>query len=215
MKYLKRLGLAAMSVMALTAFLGVVTASAASLQTFTVGGNDKLGIGTVVEATLEKETSTLLEDAFGFTSVTCTGSTLKSTIYRTTTEKGPVGFPDETTGNPRGKISTLDFSPCGHTVDVEANGELEIRNIAGTTNGTVFSIGTRVKMFNTLLNQNCTANTQFGTDIGTLTGAHHVLERATLDINGLIPLEGCSASSARWTGKYEVTIQFGLTVESS
>jgi hypothetical protein len=36
-----------------------------------------------------------------------------------------------------------------------------------------------------------------------------------MDINGLIPLEGCSASNARWTGKYEVTKPLGLEVEAS
>lgn len=204
MKYLKILGLAAVAAMALTAFLGAGTASASKVIQTTSGSTDTLGVGTVIEATLEPETSAFLEDAFGFTAVTCTGSTVKGTLERVTP-----------TGQPRGSISTLDFTNCGHTVDVEANGELEVRNIAGTTNGTVFSAGAKVKVFNTLLNQNCTANTGLGTDIGTLTAAGSPTGHATMDINGLIPLEGCSASNARWTGKYTVTSPTGLELEAS
>jgi hypothetical protein len=208
MKYLKIIGLAALAAMALTAFLGAGTASASNLRIFGSGTN--LKVGTTIEASLEKGTSAFLEDAFGLTAVTCTGSNVHGVIERTTQE--PVGK----TGQPKGKISAggLTFTPCGHTVDVEANGELEIRNIAGTTNGTVFSSGAKVKVFNTLLNQNCIANTGAGTDIGTLTGAKSAITNATMDINGLIPLEGCSASNARWTGSYEVTKPVGLVSEA-
>jgi hypothetical protein len=202
MKYLKILGLAAVAAMALTAILGAGTASASNIKVFGAAGN--LGVGTEIEATLEAGNSAFLEDAFGLTAVTCTGSTVKGKIERVTP-----------TGQPKGKISSLTFTPCGHTVDVEASGELEVRNIAGTTNGTVFSSGAKVKVFNTLLNQNCIANTgAAGTDIGTLTGAASAVKNATMDINGLIPLEGCSASNARWTGKYEVTKPVGLVSEA-
>ena len=118
------------------------------------------------------------------------------------------------TGQPKGSLSALSFTPCPHTVDVEAKGELEIRNIAGTTNGTVFSIGAKVKVFSTLLNQSCVANTGAGTDIGTLTGATAASSKATMDISGTIPLEGCSASSAKWTGKYDVSKPLGLVSEA-
>lgn len=205
MKYLKIIGLAALAAMALTAFLGAGTASASVVKEKTSNGTtDTLGVGAVIEASLEPGTSAFLEDSFGLTATTCTGSTVKGTLEKVTP-----------TSQPTGKISTLDFSGCGHTVDVLANGALEVRNIAGTTNGTVFSEGAKVLVFNTLLNQNCTANTGASTDIGTLTAAASATARATMDINGLIPLEGCSASNARWTGKYEVTNTTGLFTEAS
>ena len=203
MKYLKILGLAAVAAMALTAFLGAGTASASNLRIFGSGTN--LGTGTAIEATLESGNSALLEDAFGFTATTCTGSTVNGTIERVTPA-----------GQPKGKIGTLTFTGCPekHAVKVLANGELEVRNIAGTTNGTVFSSGAKVSVFNTLLNQTCVAETGEGTDLGTLTGATSAAGKATMDINGLIPLSGCSASNARWTGKYEVTKPVGLVSEA-
>jgi hypothetical protein len=203
MKFLKILGLAAIAAMALTAFLGAGTASASNLRIF--GHATNLGVGTEIEATLESGNSATLEDAFGFTATTCAGSEVYGTIERTT----PVG-------QPKGKLGILTFTSCPekHAVKVLAAGELEIRNLTGTTNGTVFSSGARVSVFNTLLNQTCIANTGAGTDIGTLTGATSTTGKATMDINGLIPLEGCSASNARWTGKYEVKKPVGLVSEA-
>jgi hypothetical protein len=197
--------------LALTALSGASVASASALKQF--GGGTSLKKGTEIVASLESGNSTFLEDGFGLTATTCTGSTVKGKIERTTSEKGPEG----SIGHPKGKIATLEFTGCSHTVDPDPNnkGELEVRNITGTTNGTVFSSGTKVLAFSTLLNQNCLINTGAGTDIGTLTGATSGFTRATMDINALLPLEGCSASTARWTGKYEITQPIGLVVESS
>jgi hypothetical protein len=203
MKYLKILAIAT-AAMALNTALAAGTASASNLRIF--GSAANLTVGTVIKASLEKETSTVLEDAFGLTSTTCTGSTVEGKLERNTQE--PVGG----TGQPRGKIAALTFSPCVDTVDIEAKGELEVRNIAGTTNGTVLSSGAKVKVFNTLFNQNCMATTS-STDIGTLTAATSATSKATIDINGLITMEGCAASNARWTGKYEVTMPLGLVSE--
>jgi hypothetical protein len=204
MKYLKTLTLVAVAVMALMAVAGAATSSASVLKQRTSSGIDTIAIGTELELTLEKETSMFFEDAFGLTAMTCTGSIIKVKLERVTP-----------TGQPKGKVSSFPLSPCGHTVDTEAGGELEIRNIAGTTNGTVFSSGLKIKTFNTLLNQNCIINTGAGTDIGTLTAASSPTGKATLDINGLMPMEGCSASNGRWTGKYELTKPVGLVVEAS
>jgi hypothetical protein len=201
MRQLKIFSIAVAAAMALTAFLGVGTAGASSIKVF--GASTSLPAGTVIEASLEAGNSTVLEDSFGFTAVTCTGSSWAATISRVTP-----------TGQPKGSFSALNFIPCGHTVDVESRGELEIRNIAGTTNGTVFWSGAKVKVFSTLLNQSCIANTGTGTDLGTLTGAPSASGKATLDMNALMPLEGCSASSARWTGKDDVSKPLGLVSEA-
>jgi hypothetical protein len=205
MKHLKALGLVALAAVALGGILSVEVASASVLKQTTASGTDTLGVGTEIEITLEPGNSMVAEDAFGFTASTCTGAIIKGKIDRVTP-----------TGQPRGKLSTLDRTGCPHTNDTEANGELEIRNIAGTTNGTVFSSGAKVKTFNTLLNQNCIGNTGgAGTDIGTLTGASAPTAKATIHVNGLIPLEGCSASNVRLTGKMEITKPIGLTIEPS
>jgi hypothetical protein len=201
MKYMKILGLAAIAAMALTAFLGVGTAGASSIKVFGAAGS--LPAGTVIEASLEAGNSAVLEDSFGLTGTTCTGSTVAGTMSRVTPA-----------GSPKGALSTLTFTPCPHTVDVESKGELEVRNIAGTTNGTVFSIGAKVKVFSTLLNQSCIANTGAGTDLGTMTGATAAGSKATMDISASIPLEGCSAASSKWTGKYEVSKPLGLVSEA-
>jgi hypothetical protein len=201
MKYLKILGLAVAAAMALTAFPGAGTADASSLKQF--GQSTSLPVGTVIEASLEAGNSMVLEDAFGLTSSTCTGSSLAGTISRVTP-----------TGHPKGSLSALTFTPCPHTVDVDSKGELEIRNIAGTTNGTMFWSGTKVKLFSTLLSQSCTVNTGLGTDIGTVTGATATSSKATIDINGLLPLEGCSVSNVRWTAKYQFSKPLGLVSET-
>lgn len=205
MKPLKTLGLAAVAALLVAGVFGAGTASASGLYKYTTPNpNDPLGVGTVIEMTLEKETSLVTEDAFGLTSWTCTGSTLTAKIERVTPA-----------GSPRGKITTLDYTGCAHTADVNALGEIEFRNIAGTTNATVFLIGTTVTEFNTLLNQNCASAAGQGTDIGILTGAKAVNGMATLDLNGLLPLENCNAANARLTGKYWVTNPIGLTVEAA
>jgi hypothetical protein len=201
MKYLKILGLAAIAAMALTALLGVGTAGASSLKIR--GASTSLGVGTVIEASLEAGNSAVLEDPFGFTGTTCTGSSVAGTLSVVTP-----------TGQPTGSLSALSFSPCPHTVDVISKGQLKIENIAGTTNGTVFSENAEVKVFSTLLNQSCIAKTGAGTDIGKLTGATAAGSKATMDIEGTIPLSECSASSARWTGKYDVSKPLGLVSEA-
>jgi len=210
MKYLKMLGLAAVAAMALTAFLGAGTASATELYKYTTpSNNDTLGVGTVLESTLETGTSALLRDTLGGANDTCTSSVVKGTI-----EAAGGVVP-----HPNGKISSLTFTGCSHTTTVMKNadgffGSLEIQSIAGTTNGTVISKESRVTVKSTIFGLSCVANTGAGTTIGTLTGAKSSTGKATMDINGVITLEGGCGDST-WTGSYEVTNPVGLTVEPS
>jgi len=202
MKYLKMLGLAAVAAMALTAFLGAGSASAQTLWTYTTpSANTGIATGTELVSTLETGTSALLQDTLGGVNDTCTGSEVKGAIStNTTTDAG-------------GAISALTFTGCSHTTTVLAKGELELKNIAGTTNGTVISKGARVTVKSTIFGVSCVANTGTGTTIGTLTGAKSHTANATMDINGVITLEnGCGDST--WTGSYLVTSPAGLTVDS-
>ena len=202
MKYLKILGLAAVAAMALTAFLGAGSASAQTLYKYTTPtANDAIANGTELVSSLKAGTSALLKDTGGLANDTCTGSEVKGAIStNTTTDAG-------------GAISSLTFTGCSHTTHVLANGELEVKNIAGTTNGTVISKGARVTIRSTVFGISCVANTGAGTTIGTLTGAKSSTAKAQMDINGVITLEnGCGDST--WTGSYEVTNPLGLTVDS-
>ncbi len=218
MKYLKMLGLAAVAAMALTAFLGAGSASAAGLYKYTTpSANDAIALNTELVSSLETGSSALLKDTLGGANDTCTSSEVKGKIEKNTTT-APVG-----TLNPQGRISALTFGGCSHTTTVistseEAGvkyyGELEIKHIAGTTNGTVVSKNSRVTVKSTIFGVSCIANTGAGTAIGTLTGAKSPTANATMDINGTITLEnGCGDST--WTGSYEVTSPVGLTVEAS
>jgi len=202
MNYLKMLGFAAVAAMVLTASLGAGVASAQTLYKYTTpSGNDPIAAGTELVFSLAAGTSGLLKDTLGGVNDTCTGSEVKGKVgTNTTTDAG-------------GAISSLTFTGCSHTTDVLANGELEIKNIAGTTNGTVVSKGARVTFRSTIFGISCVANTGFGTTIGTLTGANSATGGATLDINGVIVLEICGGDST-WTGSYEVTSPVGLTVDS-
>ena len=205
MKYLKILGLAAVAAMALTAFMGAGTASATGLWKYTTpSANDTLGVGTTITASLEPGDSAILRDTGGLANDTCTSSHVHGTIEK-----------DTTSGvHPSGALTELTFGGCSHTTTVLAKGELEITNIAGTTDGTVTSRGARVTVKSTVFGISCIANTGAGTIIGSLTGAKSATGHATMDINGVITLEnGCGDST--WTGKYTVTSPTGLTVEAA
>ncbi|HEU4706879.1 MAG TPA: hypothetical protein VFS64_06820 [Solirubrobacterales bacterium] len=208
MKHLKMLGLAALAVMGLMAFLGAGTASATELQINTTpSANSTCGSaphdeGCTIEATLEAGTSATLSDTFRISVDTCTASTVEGRIEDASAA-----------GNPTGRISTLTFGGCSDTTTVVRNGSLEIEHIAGTTNGTVTSKEAEVEVFSTALGATCRAVTGTGTSLGTLTGAGHGLTNATMDINATITMEGCGISSGKWVGRYEVTSPTGLTVE--
>ncbi len=197
MKYLKMLGLAAVAALALAAF-GAGTASATELYK----GATTAGVGTEIVSTLQTGSSALLKDTLGGANDTCTSSEVKGTIESA----------GSSTTHPSGKISSLTFGGCSHTTTVLANGSLEIKHIAATTNGTVISKGARVTVKSTIFGVSCVANTGEGTTIGTLTGK--TSGNAVMDINGVITLEnGCGDST--WTGTYLVTSPAGLNVEAS
>jgi hypothetical protein len=206
MRYLKMIGLATLAAMAITAILGAGTASATQLYKYTTpNANDSLGIGTEIEATLESGTSALFKDTSGNTVDTCTGSSLKVQIEKDTTN----GV------NPQGKPSILTLSGCTESTLVGGKGELEIKNIAGTTNATVISRGAVVTIPSTFLGISCTVTTGTGTSLGTLTGAKSSVGQATLDINAVLALDPAFCGDLTWTGSYAITSPVGLTVEAS
>lgn len=193
MKYLKMLGLAAVSAMAMMA----VTAGAASATTLEVGGaakNEKI----TISASLKAGTSAVLQTTSGASANTCT----KSSVSGTTVSP----FTGATVTGP---LATLTFEGCEHPVTVHKMGTLHVQHIAGTTDGTVSSSGAEVTVYTTLFGDYVNCKTGTGVDIGTLTGvtAHQKttgVKHATMDIKAVLNC-GFFLPSALWEGTYTVT----------
>jgi hypothetical protein len=208
MKITKILGVVAVAAMALMAF-----ASTASATTLEIGGVKQTGPVTI-HATLEPGTTALLSATGGGLANTCTESTVHgetTSPFTGTTVKGPITdkVVEGTT-----VVNGLSFSKCTkETIVVDLGGELSIENIAGTTNGTVRSIGAKVTVPSFFGALTCVTAASPGTDIGTLTGKAKTTEHATMDINAVLNC-GFFLPSAKWEGFYTVTTPTGLGVAS-
>jgi hypothetical protein len=227
MKYLKMLGLAAVSAMALMAFLGAGTASATVLcKTAMTEGCAAAGwaypAGTVIDSSLEGPA--VLETTEGVEIDTCTEGTVKGATSNAGSSTETVSGNIEETED-AGGVKTfpgLTWGNCTQTTDTLRSGSLEVHWIAGTDNGTVTGKNSRVTV-NTF-GVSCifgTAGT--GTHIGTLTATPknakgETEKQATLDIEAIVPkIEGgflCPAD-ARWTGSYRVTSPEPLHISTS
>jgi hypothetical protein len=198
MKYLKTLGLAAVASLALMAVV-VQSASATALYS----GGTKLAAGTEINATLAAGTSATFTDTEGHTLGTCTSGSLTS---KTSNSGGSI----ETVKVP----ATLGWGQCTVVMTTTEGGELEVHNVAGTTNGTITAKGFKISL-NTVLFGNCvfTAGTT-PIDIGILTGS--ATGNAVIDINGiLIKSSGICSSTTKWASSYTVTSPPHLVVEAS
>lgn len=200
MKYLKILGLAVVSAMAMMAF----AAGSASATTLEVGGAAKKETVTI-SASLKTGTSAILKDTAGFSKNTCTTSDVHghTTVFTGSVVTGPL------TGHTHqerteGKVG-LTFENCTRPVVVDDPGTLEIAWTSGT-NGTVSSEEATVTVGSAIGTLHC--DTEATTHIGTLTGV--ASGNATMDIDavldcGIIP-------SAKWEATYSVTSPGGLGV---
>jgi hypothetical protein len=198
MKYIKMLGLLAVSAATLMAFAG--TASATSITS-----NDPKDPATPTITAINEGHVTLHG---AFTSVTCAESHVAGKV-----EKHGVNV------TASGKIATLSFGSCtGGTPTVKNAGELEVHAISPTGNGTLTSTGAVIEIHTSV--GLCTFTTN-ATHIGTLTGSNNVspVGNATLDINSAnIPRTGGSflcGSNGVWTGFYRVTNPSILEVHAS
>jgi hypothetical protein len=195
MKSTKVFGLAAAALLALMAF-----ASTASATTLEIGGIKQSGAVTI-KASLKSSTSTLLSDTTGFFANTCTASAAegKDSISTTGTKV-------------EGPISSLSFTSCAtEPVTVNATGSLNAENIAGTTNGTVRSVGALVTVPSPYGLLHCATPAFPGIDIGTLTGVANTASHATMDINAAL---NCGTITAKWTGTYTITSPTGFGITS-
>jgi hypothetical protein len=196
MKFTKILGALAVAALALMAFAG--TASATSLE---INGVKITSTDVTIEATLKSGTSALLTDTSKFFANTCTASKL---IGNDSTSTGGTGKPAE------GPISTLEFSLCKEEpVKAPAKGSLTVENIAGTTNGTVRSIGAEVTSPSPYGSLDCKTAASPGTDIGTIKGVSS--GTATMEIDAAL---NCGVITAFWTATYSVTSPSGFGVTS-
>jgi hypothetical protein len=204
MRFLK-IGLTAMlAAVALVAYVGAGTASAAELyKDINWWPDETQGTGVRFNATLESGTSAVFENAGGTPLETCTGSEMEFLIEK-------AGENGSTYVNPTGSFQNHTYTGCKN-VHVLRFGTWEIRNVKGTNGGLVISTGTEVTV-NTAAGS-CVISTN-QTYIGTLTGANEEKASATLDVNGALngtgPF-GCP-TTARWTASYTVTNLNGLYV---
>jgi len=207
MKSLKILALGAAAALVAVAVLGAGTAAATNLYRYTTpSANDRILTGTEILLSLNSGTSLLLRDTAGVPNDTCTGSEMRLTL-----EKDTSSLPAT---NAQGPMSVFSLSGCSHTSTTLAAGSLEVKSIAGTTNGTAISKGTRITLKSTVFGLSCIINTGAGTVLGAITGAKSSTATAVLDFNAVLTLEnGCGDSTV--TGTYGVTTPIGLTVEPS
>jgi len=225
MKYLKILGLAAVSAAALMAFVGAGTASATVLCT-TEGIKNGGVTGTTcpegwavpaktkIHAVLEAETHATLTDENGNKVVTCKESTVEG-------ETSNEGSQTETVS---GGVTILTFGNCSSpltggtcTVATIKGGTLEIHWIEGSHDGTLTSNGATVTTQCTSIfgNIHCLYVTE-NTHLGRLTGSATTGGTATMDIESAFisqePTSGLCPAKAFWDAKYLVTTPDVLNV---
>ncbi len=160
MKHLNALGLAAIAALALTAFVGVGTASATVLcKEAKTTGCAAYAAGTEIHAT--SENSAVLETTGGVVLDTCTGSTVR----------GKVSNAGSSSTTASGPIEELNWGVCSRTTNTLKLGSLEVHHIAGTDNGTLTATGGIEVTINTIFGT-CTFGTGAALDIGKVTGGN-------------------------------------------
>jgi hypothetical protein len=174
------------------AFLGADVASATTVEVKGVAQNKSAS----ATGTLAAGSSLILKDEFGTTTDTCTTSTIKGATEGTYTGAS-VG----------GKVSTMTYSGCSHTVHVLKNGSMSFVWTSGT-NGFATSKESEVTIVSTFFGASAVCKTGTGTQIGTITGVKE--GNVTLHINGTI---NCGIlGNAKLTGTFTGTGNgFGLT----
>jgi hypothetical protein len=214
MKYVKMLGLAAVSAAALMAFVGAGTASATVLCK-TPGTGTTTGTtcpegwaysSATLHAVLDPETGPA-KLVTSFKNIECKQSTVSITQTNegsaTETVKGTV---EEHEFEPGKFTPWLTFGECNCEVKVLSGGSVEVHWIEGSHNGTITSTGGEVTaQCNSIFGPvHCIYQTN-KTDIGKLTGG----AMATMDIEkSNIPrlaTDALCAEKAEWSAKYTVT----------
>jgi len=201
MKYVKML--AAVTAMALMAFVGAGTASATTL---TGEGGAVLGTGSSFHAELEPSEFPKSKLTTAFKTFECDSSTIAGKSKNVTSTAIDI------------VVESLAFGGCNCEVSVIGKGTISITWTEGS-NGTVSWNGTETTL-------NC--STIFGsvhciyvtekTDIGTLTGSESTTATALLDVSGAniprLPTSGLCAEGAKWDAVYKITSPDVLNVKN-
>lgn len=190
MKYLKLLGLAGVTAMALTAFLGSGSASATVLcKTSLTSGCWAAGWNNLGDTLYFTPEETIrLTDTSGDTLNACIESGIEMIVKN-------VGSSTTTLG----AFADITFDTCSVPTATLGTGELEIHWIAGTDNGAV--TGKKFDWTMTLFGTSCEYGLGTGTHIGTLTGG----SPAIIDISSIVTKTAggfICPSTAIWEGKY-------------
>jgi hypothetical protein len=207
MKYLKMLGLAAIAAAALTAVVGVGSASAVTLceNNQATGCTSHVNSGQTI--TFTAEDSIKLAGPFGIVLDTCTESTVKGFTTNTgadNTTTAVNGDIEELTDE--GGVHTvpgLTFGKCTRKTTVGIGGTLSITASGTAGNGSVTSNGATVTIheFPEPFPGTC-AYVTTNTPIGTLTAS---ATAATFDISATLNSETANCPQGTWSGHYVST----------
>jgi hypothetical protein len=195
MKHLKMLGLAFIAATALMAIAGSGTASATVIcknNLNTTACSEPYPAGTKGTASLAAGSSALLSSTAGEALVTCTESTISSTLEN----------PGSATTTVKSGVSTMTFAKCTVPVVVLKGGFAELHHITGTDNGTLTTFGTEVTI--SIFGTSCVYGSGNGLDVGTTVGGNP----GSMTLNTVFPKISGSficPSDARFTGKYVAT----------
>lgn len=209
MRHLKIVGLLAAAA-ALMMSVGAGEASATTID----GPNGELVAGAEIAASLsangEGKVTTVLETLEGTPLDTCTGSMLRWVINREGgTGKAVEGaILDEVAGGET-IVTGLTWTGCTRETKSRKPGELEITNIAGTSNGTIK--GKNIEWTVNTIFGSCNYGTGASLDLGTLIAGKPAVYEINAKVTRISGAVGCPAE-ARWTATYTVTNRESLTV---
>jgi hypothetical protein len=171
-------------------------------------------VGTVLDFSLKKETSSKLTNAAEPNEVldTCTGT---GTTVKGTLEKNP-----DTTGTATVKNTSVVWEKCTFTTTTVTPGALKVERIAGTSNGTVREDSeTEFKVtINTVFFGTCTFGVKGGAHLGVITEGIGTASEFKTENAAVEKLEGSNiACPAKWlwTATYVLTIPEKTTLSVS
>ncbi len=195
MKHLKMMGLAAVAAAALMAFAAAGSASAAVLcKTNSNPCTSKWTLGTKLEFSLKSGTSATWKDTSGNTLKTCSNAKLSGEISNAGNGIEPVKL----------KVTEDTWTSCTVPTTTLKNGEIEITNISGGTNGTV-KLKNAEFTTNDVVFGDCSYGTAVGgTDLGTLTSSS--IGDSVIDVNAqLLPVGGACCPDVVWQESFTIT----------
>jgi hypothetical protein len=197
MKYLKMIGLAAVAAMALMAFAGAGTASAAAVlceSGTTAPCATKWSTPKALDFSLKKETSARLTTTEGTPLNTCTTSTVEGTLSRNVSGENAIG---------EVLAAGLTFGKCTtEGVKTLTGGTLTVTAALANGDGTVLADSFEVTVPGPFGSCVFTAGT--GTHLGTLSEGK--AGASTLVVNAIVNrVSGLCPTSAKWVAEYTLT----------